>query len=241
MFGGAAWILFHKSPTPYEVYNDYNSLLVNLFRCFRGKPDLLTRALEYRLNSREEFLHIAKLFRTGARMTEIEKAAGFYLLIRHSYASNTKTFNAQPDSVTAGFPVIRAAFRRLERTGVIIENRSFDKLIPRYDDPGSFFYLDPPYFGTEKQYRRSNFSKGSHIILRDILMKAEGKWLLSYNDDPFIRELYNRKNIFIMPVSRLNNIRQKYEAGCVFPELLIANYDLEEQYRERAPEQLMLA
>ncbi len=27
VFGGAAWVLFHKRPGPFEVYNDFNPLL----------------------------------------------------------------------------------------------------------------------------------------------------------------------------------------------------------------------
>ena len=36
VFGGGGWVLFHK-PTwnDFEVYNDFNVLLSNLFRCVR--------------------------------------------------------------------------------------------------------------------------------------------------------------------------------------------------------------
>ena len=34
VFGGAGWVLFHKSPgSDFEVFNDFNSNLVNLYRC----------------------------------------------------------------------------------------------------------------------------------------------------------------------------------------------------------------
>ncbi len=42
----------------------------------------------------------------------------------------------------------------------------------------------------------------------------------------------------IEPVTRLNNIRQRYDPNCQFAELFIANYDLHE--RERASVQLNL-
>ena len=36
VFGGGGWILFHKPPgNDFEVYNDFNGLLVNLYRCVR--------------------------------------------------------------------------------------------------------------------------------------------------------------------------------------------------------------
>ena len=36
--------MFHKPPgNDFEVYNDFNGLLVNLYRCVREKPDELMK------------------------------------------------------------------------------------------------------------------------------------------------------------------------------------------------------
>jgi len=239
VFGGAAWVLFHKRPGPFEVYNDYNSLLANLFRCVRDKPDDLKEALRYVLNSREDFKIILDLFAKDVPMSDIDKAAKFYQLIKFSYAAGCDSYSCQPHNIWSDFPAIDGAHYRLRASGVVVENKSFDKLIPHYDRPDSFFYLDPPYFGTEKHYKHSNFSRESHHLLCEKLMAVDGKWLLSYGDEPFIRELYDQPGVYIMPVSRLNNIKQRYDGGSEFPELLIANYDILE--RSGAPEQLRLA
>ena len=70
-------------------------------------------------------------------------------------------------------------------------------------------------------------------------MQIQGKFLLSYNDDDFVRALYRQPGIRMMEVSRLNTIRQRYENGAQFAELLIANYDFEERMRN-APSQITL-
>ena len=56
-FGGSGAVLLGKAkPDPFEVYNDYNSNLVNLFRCMRDRPMALIRELGFlTLNSREDF------------------------------------------------------------------------------------------------------------------------------------------------------------------------------------------
>ena len=41
VFGGGGWVLFHKRPSKFEVYNDFNGTLVNLYRCVRDHPDEL--------------------------------------------------------------------------------------------------------------------------------------------------------------------------------------------------------
>ena len=60
-------------------------------------------------------------------------------------------------------------------------------------------------------------------------MEIKGKFLLSYNDCPEIRELYSREGIMIESTTRLSNIAQRFDAGKQYPELLISNYDTHEE------------
>ena len=56
VFGGAGWVLFHKPPgNDFEVFNDFNGNLVNLYRCVREQPEALRDELRYMLNSRLDF------------------------------------------------------------------------------------------------------------------------------------------------------------------------------------------
>ncbi len=230
VFGGGGWVLFHKDPRrDFEVYNDFNSLLTNLYRCVREKPELLITALEFVLNAREDFDRIRRALDQNRRATDIQRAAWFYQIIRQSYASGLKSFGCQPHDMWANFPLIRQAHRRLK--DVVIENQDFERLIGHYDREDSLFYCDPPYHATEKYYQNigeSGFTEKDHIRLRDALLSIEGKFLLSYNDDAFVRELYNNPGIQIEPVTRLNNIRQRYDPNCQFEEVFISNYDMNE-------------
>lgn len=97
-------------------------------------------------------------------------------------------------------------------------------------------YADPPYFSTEDMYE-VGFGWDDHVRLRETLGRIKGKFLLSYNDCPEIRELYDGFSLF--DFSRTHSMAQRYEAGKEFKELLIANYDYYE--RENAkPKQLTL-
>lgn len=231
VFGGAGWILFHKNPgNDFEVYNDFNSLLVNLYRCVRDKPNELIDTLRYCLNSREDFDYVKNCLARDSPATDVQKAAWFYQLIRYSYASGLTSFGSQPHDIWGNFPLIEQAHRRLAK--VVIENKDFEKLIRQYDRPVSFFYCDPPYFETEGYYKnvgKDGFTEKDHIRLRDTLMNAQGKFLLSYNDCEFIRGLYDAPGIQIDAYTRINNIKQRYDGGAQFPEILIANYDMQER------------
>ena len=61
--------------------------------------------------------------------------------------------------------------------------------------------------------------------------------MVSYNDCEYIRELY--RGYYITSVTRLNNLAQRYDKGCEYPELVITNYDPEERKRA-GPQQINL-
>jgi len=241
VFGGGGWVLFHKPPgNDFEVYNDFNGLLTNLYRCVREKPNELMEALHFVLNSREDFDRVKDALARDSPASDVIRASYFYQLIRYSYASGLTSFGSQPHDMWGNFPLIEQANRRLSK--VVIENKDFEKLIRQYDRPFSFFYADPPYFETEKYYKNvgeGGFQEKDHIRLRDTLMDIEGKFLLSYNDCSFIRELYNAPNIHIESYTRINNIKQRYDNGAQFPEILVANYDMHER-KESIPTQINL-
>lgn len=227
VFGGGGWVLFHKNPgNDFEVYNDRNPNLVNLYRCVRDHPDELISELTYALNSRTDFDYIRKVMKTPTEIPDVKRAAYFYQLIRYSYASGLDSYASQPHSMWNNFPLITNACARLQK--VVIENKDFEKLIDQYDRPESFFYCDPPYFETEDYYEDVGFTKADHIRLADRLSSIEGEYLLSYNDCPEIRELYESRGARIESISRLSNIAQRYEAGKQYDELIISNYDTKE-------------
>ena len=89
--------------------------------------------------------------------------------------------------------------------------------------------MDPPYYETEDYYEDVGFGREDHERLCNALMGIKGKFLLSYNDCPEIRELYSKEGIMIESTTRLSNIAQRFDAGKQYPELLISNYDTYEE------------
>ena len=230
VFGGAGWVLFHKPPgNDFEVFNDFNGNLVNLYRCVREQPEALRDELRYMLNSRLDFEYMKGMLHSQAMLPDVRRAAYYYALIRYSYAAGTSTFGSQPHAMWNNFPLIESAAGRLQK--VVIENKDCVKLIRQYDRPESFFYCDPPYYNADQYYEAVSADGFDHAGLADALLGIKGKFLLSYNDCPEIRALYDRPGIVIEGISRLSNIAQRYENGKQYPELLISNYDTTELAR----------
>lgn len=220
VFGGAAWELFYRERhAEKEIYNDINSELVNLFRMVKYHPEAVEKELEYMLNSREMFLRLRDEDIT--RKTEIQRAARYFFLIKASYGAKLTSFGCTPRNV---LKIGDLAEVQQRLSGVLIENKSFDKLIQAQDGEGTLFYCDPPYYQTEKYYDTGSFSFGKeqHILLQDLLREIKGKFVLSYNDDPFVRELY--RDFRVETVERSNNLGIAAGGKKRYQELIIRNY-----------------
>jgi DNA adenine methylase len=221
-FCGAAWVLFRKLRSKVEAINDMNSNLANLYWQIQENPQALIERLMYSIDCEAIFKRILVELKNGNATDDLTRAAWFYQLLRYSYGSKLTSYNGRGHDIWRDFPAITGAHHRLR--GVSIHNKEFEHFILLMDAIDTFFYCDPPYWGTEDYYGGVVFKRSDHIRLRDLLLSIKGKFLLSYNDCPEIRELYDGHGLYIEEVSRLDNLRQFAVAGSTYPELLISNY-----------------
>ena len=224
VFGGGASVLLNKERSVKEIYNDFNSNLVNLFRVVRDSPSELQAALRYLLNAREDFDTVKARLARGHNKDPVLWARDFYQLIRQSYGGGGTSFGASPRSTWAAFPLIDAVAERFQY--VVVEHMSYERLLRTHDSEGTIFYLDPPYVLTEDYYG-DLFGFPDHMLLAEILLEIKARWLLSYNDCDTIRALYSVPGVYIEKIERINNLAQRYDPGTMYQELLISNYDTE--------------
>lgn len=215
VFGGGASVLFAKEKhASLEVYNDANGQLVNLFRCIKYHRGELQREISGYVNSREVFEDIkARINMRG--FTDIQRAAMFYIQIKISYGADGRTYGCNKKNISPDY--LSEIEKRLKTgAGVVIEHKDFENLIKVYDRPGALFYCDPPYHKTEKYYD-AEFKNSDHERLNASLKNIKGRFVLSYNDDEYIRELY--RDFDITPVTRQNSLSKGDYKG-----LIIKNY-----------------
>lgn len=217
VFGGAGWVLFGlEKPASLEVFNDIDGELINLYKCIKYHPEALQKELEYLFVSREIFNNYRDITIKG--LTDIQRAARYFYLIKVSFGADKDSFGTSRKNLYTSTEYLSQISDRLKNT--VIENRDFSQLIKTYDRETALFYCDPPYYGTEKYYD-SDF-KEQHILLKNVLSNLKGKFVLSYNDCEYIRELYKEYSTIV--VNRNNNLVSKNGKGRKFGELIIKNY-----------------
>jgi DNA adenine methylase len=60
---------------------------------------------------------------------------------------------------------------------------------------GDVVYLDPPYYVKGNDLYQFGFSESDHLRLSESLRRCKHRWLLSYDDHPDIREMYEWASI----------------------------------------------
>lgn len=225
VFAGGAAVFFSKPPSETEVLNDRDGDLVNMYRILKYHPEELYKQFKFELISRDEFERKKQVI--PETLTDIQQAARYLYLQRLCYGGrmNGRTFGTHTQgashlNILNMQSDLEAAWRRL--SGVQVENLDFRDLIPRYDREYTFYYLDPPYW--KMPYYKYNFARQDFEDLSAVLAGVKGKFLMSINDTPEIREIFGK--FVIDEVKIVYSVHRDSDSGPTEPqtELLISNY-----------------
>ena len=187
----------------------------------RGVPNIL-----------DDIIETSRIF-YDASWEDIQNAAAFLENQVYSFSSTGQTFGIARRDMSQRLPRLMSAYNRIR--DAIILHRDYKDVISYAACPGSFILLDPPYKGTEAMYSKANFDSEQHDILFSFMSEVnqqhhgKAKFLITYNNDPYIRNLAEMYGFDTFVQTRLHAMKQAKEAGALYEELLIANYDLEQQ------------
>ena len=220
-FGGGAQILFNKEKSEVEVLNDLDGEIINFFRVCQLHYEELVRYLRSMVVSREWFRLLKAT--DPATLTDIQRAARYLYLLKNSFAAVVHNLNYKVNVVQPpGFnpdrlpEIIEETHKRLAR--VQIEGLPYEKVLKSFDRPTTLFYLDPPYYG--RKLYNFNFEPDDFKKLAERAKTLQGKFVLSLNDVPEVREIFrdfNFRDIELFYSSQQN-------AGRRYKEVLITNF-----------------
>ncbi|NOX34132.1 MAG: DNA adenine methylase [Deltaproteobacteria bacterium] len=220
-FSGAAWIFFRKDPSRVEVINDLDSELITFYRVVQNHLEEFLKQFKWLLTSRELFLDWKDQLEVRG-LTDIQKAARYYWVQRLCFGGKVKSrsYGVQIDRAVPRINLLRLEEEmsavHLRLAYVRIENLPALELIKRYDRPDTFFYCDPPYHG-HPDYKH-NMTRWDYEKIAKRLSEIEGRFILSINDNPNMREVF--KDFKIQPVSLLYSVGKKPTKA---KELIITN------------------
>ena len=194
--------------------------MVNLIQGYKNNWDDGRALFDYLTDEKKEW-------------TDFEKAVRFFILNRITFSGVVDAGGYSSQSFRNRFT--QSSIQRLSRLidilqNVRITNFDYEKVVT---EPGNnvFIFLDPPYCSTAKS--RLYGKNGSlhiefdHERFSKVLKQCSHKWLITYDDSPEVRELFDFAYLKEWSLQYgMNNYRQgSAKKG---NELFISNYSLEE-------------
>lgn len=229
VFGGAGWLLFAKERSKWEVLNDLDKNLFNFWNVVKEHKDEFIQSFEFEIISRAQFDMYKDTYINKTYSNKIQQAHILYYILKAGYAARL------PDGGGASFGIakeksrlvldnifddITSAHQRLKE--VTIEARDFRKIVKSFDSKSTFFYFDPPYRGSAHDYPVGFFSDQDYKDLANACKLIEGKFILSINNDLFIRQLFEEFNIREVGIHYSpGDSQSRSNESC---ELIITNY-----------------
>jgi DNA adenine methylase len=250
-FGGMFWCFFNMDLKEFPnlkkvVYNDFNPLNYNLFKCVQNPTELLNaiNAIDCQKFGEEVTLPIykeqfirfqAEIFSEGFSVEPGNyEVAAKYVYILTQVFSGSKPETSSFIDLKGKYKSKYLTFRdKLSKPDWIehflkiteVENMDFEEVIKKYDSPTTYFYVDPPYWKTENYYSNHDFDRDDHERLANVLKGMEGKFSLSYYDFPLLSEWFPKNQYkwemkeFAKAASAKKGTKQN-----MGEELLIMNY-----------------
>ena len=250
-FSGMFWCFFNMYLEKYPnlkkvVYNDFNPLNYNLFKCVQNPSELQrvmdeievqqVGVIDTSIELKEKFnMFQSEIFGEGFKVGNCDYiVAAKYVYVLSQVFSGSKPETSSFIDLKGKYRSKYLAFRdKLSKPNWVdhflkitdVENLDFQDVIEKYDSPSTYFYVDPPYWKTENYYSNHDFDRDDHERLAIALNKIQGKFSLSYYDFELLHDWFpetkNRweKKEFAKAAAAKKGTKQN-----MGEELLILNY-----------------
>jgi len=228
-FVGMGGIFLRRTSRPKaEFINDAGRDVYNLFRILQKHYVAFLDLLRFQLTTQANFNRLTDT--DPETLTDLQRAARFLYLQRTAFGGKPsgRNFGVATDrsarfNLTTLESDLEALHERL--SGVTIMCANYSDFIDRIDRKHTLFYLDPPYWGCENDYGKALFERADFERLATQLKSIKGRFLMSINDVPEIRETFAA--FHMTEVATTYTIAVKNDRSKDRAELLISNFKWE--------------
>ena len=230
--GGGSVFVYLKQNFPNKKFwiNDiYNNLYLFWKETKNRTDELLLQIKTWKRETKEGKDLFVFLNANIDKFDDLKKAAAFFAFNRITFSGTTES---------GGFS--NAAFQKRYTESSIERVKQLSKILPdtkitnfdyqevvETNGKNVFIFLDPPYFSATKSAlygKNGNLHKGfDHERFSQVMKNTTHKWLITYDDSLYIRELFSFANIFSWDLSYgMRNVNKN--SNHIGKELFISNY-----------------
>ena len=219
-FFGAGGMFFNKPKAKYNIVNDLDSDVFNLFQIVMNRKEEFIAAF-IRMPAHQDLMNF---WNKNKETDEIKRALRFVLLSNFGYMGKPETLRL--GCLSPSLQVLKNLDKTFEVLfGVQFSNKDFrvflNSITFRENDiKKAFVYCDPPYLSTTNNYSNS-FTTQDSIDLLDALQEMSCKFAMSEFDNDFIVNEAHKRGLNIILIGERNNMKNRRV------EILITNYQVQ--------------
>lgn len=253
-FSGQFWIFFGMDLKNFPnlnkiVYNDFNPLNSNLYKCVKNHKKLLEECEKIEVQQKGVYPTPTQCevnFNTFQKEIfdsdfTIGDEPNFTVAAKYAYVLSQVFSGANPSkskfidlkgkyhSKFTSFKnkLKNPKWQKMFESITDVENSDFENVINKYDSKDTYFYVDPPYYivGEGSYYSNHDFDRNDHERLANVLKGIQGKFSLSYYDFELLSEWFPKDEYkwemkeFVKAAAAKKGVSQNKGE-----ELLIMNY-----------------
>ena len=244
--GGGSVFVYVKQRFPNKKYW-INDLYVELYKFWemtqKDVDPLIAKIYEWK----EEYTIGKELYQflneNLDTFNDLERAAAFFVYNRITFSGTTLSGGYSEGAFTGRFT--ESSIKRLNDlrqviNGSLITNYDYEEVVKK-EGENVFVFLDPPYYSATKSalYGKNGHLHKSfdHKRFAENMKNCKHKWLITYDDSKYIRNLFSFANITPWNLTYgMRNITENSDQNG--KELFISNYAFKKKQSKN--EQLLL-
>ncbi len=159
----------------------------------------------------------------------LKKASAFFVFNRITFSGTTESGGFSNEAFHKRFTL--SSIERIKKTAKILENTlitnlDYQEVIEKQGD-NVFIFLDPPYYSATKSAlygKNGNLHKEfNHERFAELLKQTRHKWLITYDDSEYIKNLFDFANIISWDLTYgMRNVNKN--SNQIGKEIFISNF-----------------
>ncbi|HEX8248019.1 MAG TPA: DNA adenine methylase [Pyrinomonadaceae bacterium] len=239
--GGGSVFIYLKQKFPGRIFwiNDIYTDLAVFWQEIQVDSESVVRQIWKWKSDFQNGKELHKFLRENKpNFNRIEQAAAFFVFNRITFSGTTEAGGFSIQAFEKRFT--DSSIERLGKTPEVLQelkitNLDYEEVI-NADGENVFLFLDPPYFSATNSAlygKNGNLHKNfDHERFAETLRRCPHRWLLTYDDSPYVRELFSFANIAGWNLMYgMRNITEKSSQKAT--ELFISNYAPETETRKQ--------
>jgi len=235
--GGGSVFVYLKQKYPFKKFwiNDIYENLYHFWKQAQQNPKELIGQIQYWKDKFDNGKELHRyLLDNLSNFDALHKAAAFFVFNRITFSGTSESGGFSSAAFKKRFT--QSSIERIKSLSTILTNTKITNLdyqeVVEADGDNVFIFLDPPYYSAAKSAlygKNGNLHKiFNHERFADVMKASKHKWLITYDDSEYIKDLFSFANIkkWNLTYGMKNVGNNKNQKG---KELFIANFELKNE------------